>query len=224
MTIHFLRDLEKLKKEILTLGSMVEEATRKAIISLIERRPELAEEVIAGDSVIDAKELDVEDIVLKILALHQPVAIDLRFIIVVMKVNNDLERIGDLAANIAERSAYLIQHEPIDVQADLRKMTSAVLEMLRNSLDALVNSDAKLARKVIDQDNEVDEIHRKMWRGLQDLMCSDPAFAKRAATTQSAIYHLERIADHTTNIAEDVIFLTSGEVVRHEQLRKQRTR
>ena len=223
MTIHFLRDLEKLKKDILTLGSMVEDATNKSIISLVERRPELAEEVIQGDSLIDAKELQVEDDVLKILALHQPVAIDLRFIIVVLKVNNDLERIGDLATNIAERAVLLSQHEPIDVQNDLNRMADAALEMLRNSLDSLVNRDKNLARKVIDQDNEVDAIHYKLWTALQELMCNDPTFVKRAAAAQSAAYHLERIADHATNIAEDVIFLTSGEVVRHEKLRQQRT-
>ena len=220
MAIHLSRDMENLKKEILTLGSMVEEATNKAIIALVDRRIELAEEVINGDNAIDERELDVEDMCLKIFALHQPVAADLRFLVVVLKVNNELERIGDLAVNIAERATYITARDPISVPEEFSRMAEITRSMVCDSLNALVNKDAGLARQVIERDNEVDEIHRKMWKAMQELMIKDPALAKRASSTQATAYHLERIADHATNIAEDVFFMVKGDVIRHEALRK----
>jgi phosphate transport system protein len=220
MPVHFHRDLEKLKKDILTLGSMVEEATTRAIVALIDRRPELAEEVINGDSEIDRKELQVEDDCLKMLALHQPMAADLRFLVVVLKVNNELERIGDLAVNIAERAVYITSRAPLEVPQDFDKMVEVSRSMLCDSLDALVNMDAELARNVIDRDNLVDEMHIKTWTAMQELMVKDTTLAKRASSIQAAAYQLERIADHATNIAEDVVFMVEGEVVRHESLRK----
>jgi phosphate transport system protein len=223
MPVHFHRDLEKLKKEILTLGSMVEEATTKAIVALVDRRPELAEEVINGDNVIDRKELEVEEECLKIMALHQPVAADLRFLVVVLKVNNELERIGDLAVNIAERAAYITSREPIRMPEEFSSMVEVARSMLCDSLDALVNKDAELARQVIERDNLVDEMHRKMWMAMQELMVQEPAVAKRASSTQAAAYQLERIADHATNIAEDVVYMVRGAVVRHESLHKNNT-
>ena len=215
MTAHLLRDLDNLKKQILTLGSMVEEATNKAITALVDRRSGLAEEVMRGDRKIDIKELEVEDICLKILALHQPVAGDLRFIVTALKVNNDLERIGDLAVNIAERTMYLTDREPITVPKDFPIMAAIVRDMLCKSLDSLVKQDALLAKAVCEKDSEVDAIYKKMWVVLQDEMLKDPSIAKRASHTLSVSYQLERIADHATNIAEDVIFLVEGEVIRH---------
>ncbi len=215
MSKHLLRDLENVKKKILGMGAMVEEATNKAITALVDRRPELAQEVMAGDDKIDELEVAIEEECLKILALHQPVATDLRFIIAVMKVNNDLERMGDLAINIAERSAYLSTHEPIEVPLEFDRMVETVRCMLRDSLDALVNLDTALARKICAQDDAVDAINSEMFRVLQDVMYQEPKTIKRAVHTLSASRHLERIADLATNIAEDVVFMVEGEVIRH---------
>jgi len=212
---HLQRDLERLEKEILTVGATVEEAINKAITALINRRGELAQEVIDGDTAIDRKEVEVEEQCLKVLALHQPVAVDLRYIIAVLKVNNDLERMGDLGANIAERAAYLAEHDAIDVPLEFRRMADLVRTMVRESLDALVNHDLKLARRVLECDDEVDAVNRRMFDTLQRLMRDDPSTIERAVQTLSASRNLERIADHATNIAEDVIFMIEGDVIRH---------
>ena len=215
MSKHLLRDLERVKKEILEMGTLVEAATNKAITALIDRRPELAEEVMAGDDTIDEKEVTIEEECLKILALHQPVAADLRFTVAVMKVGNDLERMGDLAINIAERAVYLSTHDPIEVPLDFGRMVEKVQTMLRECLDAMVNLDTTLARKICRGDEEVDAINREMFVILQDLMYRKPETIKRAVHTLSASRHLERIADLATNIAEDVVFMVEGEVIRH---------
>ena len=215
MSKHLQRDLDRLKKEILGMGAMVEQATNKAITALVERRPELAQEVMAGDDAIDRKELTTEEECLKTLALHQPVAADLRFVVAVMKVTNDLERMGDLAVNIAERAAYLSTHPPIEVPLDFQRMADRVRRMLQDSLNALVSRDTALARRICRDDDEVDAINRDMFVALQDLMFRKPETIKRAVHTLSASRHLERIADLATNIAEDVVFMVEGEVIRH---------
>jgi phosphate transport system protein len=215
MSKHLERDLERLKKEILEVSSLVEEAIDTAIKALMDRRPEIARNVVDGDSVIDAKEVEVEEHCLKILALHQPVAVDLRFIVAVMKVNNDLERMGDLAANIAERAVYLSTHDAIRLPSGLSKMAETVRTMVRGSLDALVGMDTTLARDVLARDDEVDAANREMFDTLQQLMHDDPATIERAVQALSSSRNLERIADHATNIAEDVIFMIEGEVIRH---------
>ncbi len=213
---HLERDLEVLKREILTMGSLVEEAAFKSTASLIDRRPDLIEEVLEGDDRIDQKELEIEEECLKILALHQPVASDLRFVVSVMKVNNDLERMGDLAVNIAERAAHLSRTEPIGVPLDFRRMVELVRNMVRSSLDALVNKDTALARRVCDLDDGVDDINRQMFQILQRTMQEDASSIERAVDTLSISRHLERIADLATNIAEDVVFLVDGDVIRHQ--------
>lgn len=215
MAKHLQRGLENLKKELLILGAMVEEATNRAITALIERRADLAQEILEHDDQIDEKEVAVEEDCLKLLALNQPVAADLRFIITVLKVNNDLERMGDLAVNIAERAAYLATHEPISVPLDFTRMGDNVRVMVRESLDALVNHDAVLARKILDDDDAVDDANRHMYDALQKLMHQEPAAIERAIHLLSASRHLERIADLATNISEDVVFLVEGEVIRH---------
>lgn len=215
MSKHLERDLDRLKRQILDTGAMVEEGTNKAIAALVDRRADLAKEVIEGDGAIDEKEVALEEDCLKVLALHQPVAGDLRFIIAVMKVNNDLERMGDLAVNIAERAAYLSTHHPIDVPLDFGRMTEKVREMLRQCLDALINRDVKLAWKICADDDEVDAIHREMFSAVQEIMAEQPKTIHRAVLMLSASRDLERIADLATNIAEDVVFMVDGEVVRH---------
>jgi phosphate transport system protein len=214
---HLHRDLDRLKRQILAIGAMVETATDKAITALLERRPVLAEEVMVADVHIDQREVEVEEECLKVLALHQPFAQDLRFIITVLKVNNDLERMGDLAVNIAERASFLCGREPLGVPLDLGRMAEHVRNMVRRSLDALVNTDTKLAREVLQEDEKVDEIHRRMFNDLEQVMKADPETVERATNTLSASRCLERIADLATNIAEDVVFLVDGDVIRHQQ-------
>ena len=215
MSKHLRLDLERLDKNLLTIWAMAEDATNKAILALVSRRPELAKEVIEGDQEIDTKEVELEDDCLKILALHQPVAADLRFIITALKVNSDLERMGDLAVNIAERAIYLSIHEPISVPPDLARMVDGVRKMVRDSLDALINKDTGLAKRVLSRDDEIDSMHRGMFDILQDVICSDCSTTKRAIHLLSVSRNLERIADLATNIAEDVIFMVDGELIRH---------
>lgn len=213
--IHLTRDLEKLKKEILLLGSMVEESITKAIIAVTQRRPELCNEVIQGDEQIDEKEVQVEDICLKILALHQPVAKDLRFIVSVLKMNSYLERMGDLAQNIAERAHYLSTHEEIELPTNFDEMATTVRQMVRESLDSLVTADANLARSIADIDDKVDDINESVFAEMQDRMMEDSRVIKRAQNVISISYQLERIADLANNIAEDVVFMVEGQIVRH---------
>ncbi len=215
MSIHLQNDLDRLKRELLQMGSLVEEATNKAITSIVQRDPVMAREVLEGDDVIDSKELQVEDQCLKVLALHQPVASDLRFLVATIKVNNDLERMGDLAQNIAERSLYLSSQPPIDVHIDFQRLLDRARGMVKQSLDSLVNEDSDLARRVCEQDSEVDELNRHMFVVLEDLMRREPASVERAVQTLSVARHLERIADLATNIAEDIVFMVEGEVIRH---------
>lgn len=215
MPKHLKRDLDFLKKEIMSIASMAEEAMDKAILALIDRRPELAEEVIREDERIDQREVRFEEECLKVLALHQPVAADLRFVAVVIKVNNDLERIGDLAVNIAERATYLSNCEPLQTSLDFPGMADKVREMLRRSLDALASANAKLAKGVLAMDDEVDETNREMFVSLQRLMHEDPTTIERAVHLLSVSRHLERIGDLATNIAQDVVYMVEGEVIRH---------
>src|SRR6185436_9092427 len=176
-----------------------------------------AREVLAGDDAIDRKELEVEDLCLKMLALHQPVAGDLRFIVAVMKVNNDLERMGDHAQNIAERALFLATHAPIDVDLDFARMLDAVRKMVSQSLDALVNQDPKSARAVLAEEDAIDRLHEHMFEVLQELMARDSSTIERAVQMLSVSRHLERIADLATNIAEDIVFMVEGEIIRHSQ-------
>jgi phosphate transport system protein len=212
---HLHRDMDRLKRQILSMGTMVETTANNAITALVDRRPELAEEAIASDPRIDEMEVEIEEECLKILALHQPFAADLRFIITVLKVNNDLERMGDLAVNIASRAVALCHQPMLRVPLDIEDMAQSVREMVRHALDALVNQDTKLARQVLEDDAEVDRIHREMFSTLNEVMRTDPDTIERATHTISASKNLERIADLATNIAEDVVFLVEGEVIRH---------
>lgn len=216
MTKHLERDLDSLKRELLDLCAMAEDATNKAILALTDRRPELAEEVRRGDDAIDEKEVKIEEDCLKILALHQPVAADLRFIVTALKVNSDLERIGDLAINIAERASYLASHEPLAVPMDFPKLVERAQSMVRRSLEALFARDAAAARDVLKMDDEADRLTKEMFKALHKVMHDDPSTIERAVNLLSASRHLERIADQATNIAEDVVFLVEGEIIRHE--------
>ncbi|MFZ2145955.1 MAG: phosphate signaling complex protein PhoU [Sedimentisphaerales bacterium] len=215
MTIHMKREIEKLKKMLLALCEVVEKAFLQAVQSIKTRDAKLARKVLEADTYIDHMEVDVEEECLKMLALYQPVAIDLRFIITVLKINNDLERIGDLAVNIAERSEYLAGQQEIDVPFDLEKMAEKTQSMLRSSLQALVSMNCDLARKVCAADDEVDNMNRQMFFILQDRIRTHPEQTEPLIHLLSASRHLERVADHATNIAEDVIYMIEGQIARH---------
>lgn len=216
MPKHLQRDLDSLKKDLLAMGSMVWDAIQRAMTALVDRRPELAAQLLEVDDAIDAREVEIEEECLKLLALHQPVATDLRYIIAVLKVNNDLERIGDLAVNIAERAVYLASHDPLPVPLEFGGMVDRVQAMVNGALDALVERDTELARRVLAMDDEVDDLHRAMFDALQGVMRADPATVVRAVQSLSVSRHLERIADLATNIAEDVVFMVDGDLIRHQ--------
>lgn len=216
MSTHLQREIDKLKKKILFMGAEVEDSLGKAVESLITRNPLLAEEVIKSDEDMDQLEVEIEEECLKILALHQPVAIDLRYVVAILKINNDLERIGDLGVNIAERAAYLSSHAPIDLPLDFRGMAELTQLMVKRSLDALVNLDTTLARQVRASDDEVDAMNRHMYVLLEDYIKDNPDRVSEALHLLSTSRHLERIADQATNIAEDVIYMSEGEIVRHQ--------
>jgi phosphate transport system protein len=215
MSKHLEHEIERLKKMILSLSAVVEESVRKAVRSIESRNCALATEVLERDADIDQTEVDVEEECLKILALHQPVAVDLRFIVAVLKINNDLERIGDLSVNIAERTIFLCERALIPAPFDFDGMCLKTLEMLRGSLDALMQMDTARARAVLVADNEVDAINREMYAKICAALRCDPNPAEVLLSYLSAARQLERIADSSTNIAEDVIYLIEGTIVRH---------
>jgi phosphate transport system protein len=215
MALHLEREIERLKRSILSLSAQVEENVRNAVRSIEDRDAELAATVIQDDSRVDDMEIEVEEDCLKILALYQPVAIDLRFVIAVIKINNDLERIGDLAKNIAERAVDLAQQQKTSIPFDFGDMSYKAQAMLKNSLDALVNLDASLAHEVRASDDAVDAIHRQMYAEVENSIRRDPDRAESLIELMGVSQNLERIADLATNIAEDVIYMIDGEIVRH---------
>jgi phosphate transport system protein len=215
MSKHLERDLDNLQRDILAMAASVEEAIHKSIRALQDRDVPLAQEVIAGDSVIDQEENHVEEESLKMLALHQPVAVDLRRITAALKINTDLERMADLAEDIAERAIQLARPPLFPIPDKLQRMTDLTTTMVRQSLDAFVNLDSRLARKVCRLDDEVDRLNHDIIDELVQPMQASPDMVVPGLSLFSATRHLERIADHATNIAEDVIYLVEGEIVRH---------
>ena len=216
MPAHLFREIENLKKEILTLGAMAETAVRDATSAIENRDEALARTVIDRDIKLDDMEVQIEENCLKTLALHQPVAIDLRFIIAVLKINSDLERVGDLAVNVAERAAFLATQPPVDISFDFQAMARKAQEMLKRSLDSLVNLSAAQAREVLLGDDEIDVMNRRMYLIVQDAIRTHPDQTESLIHMLSASRHLERIADHATNVAEDVIYMIEGVIVRHK--------
>ena len=216
MPVHLKKEIDNLKKELLTLCGMAEDGLWQAVKSIENRDVKLAEKVIDSDIEIDRMEVKVEENCLKILALYQPVATDLRFIITALKINNDLERIGDLAVNIAERSQFLSAQKPIDMFFDFEAMAEKTQAMVKKSLDALVNIDCDLAGEVCRADNEIDAIDRQMHDQVKGQIEQSPENIETLIHLLSVSRHLERIADHATNIAEDVIYMVKGEIVRHK--------
>jgi len=212
---HIERQIESLKEKILRVGTLVEEAISKSITAVINRDTALAQRVQASDEQIDRMEVEVEEECLKILALYQPVAADLRFVVAALKINNDLERMGDLAKNIAKRVSQLAGGEPIELPPEIRTMAMQAEEMVRQCLDAVVNADPILARKVREQDDAVDEARQKIRRRILKGIQERPENLENLLRVNSISKHIERIADMATNVAEDVIYMVEGDIVRH---------
>jgi len=215
MTIHFQRELEKIKKRILSLGAMVEERVRMVIKALETRDGDAAEKIIISDHEIDEMEVEIEEECLKILALYQPVAIDLRFLTAVIKINNDLERIADEAVNIAERVQVIAKRQRLDVPFNHSLMAEKSEFMLKKSLDAFVNMDVDIALHVCTLDDEVDNMMNEAYDVVKQAIGKHPDRVSYLINLLLVSRHLERIADHATNIAEEVIYLVEGEIVRH---------
>jgi phosphate transport system protein len=215
MTMHISREIEKLKKRILSLGADVEEVLQQAVKSLETMDGALARQIAESDDRIDHIEVDLEEDCLKVLALYQPVANDLRFIVSVLKINNDLERIADLAVNIAERALDLLKYERIAVPFEFSAMWQKVYDMVRKSLDALVNLDPRQAREVIALDEAVDDLHHNSYALVIDRIRREPQHIEPLICYLVVSRYLERIADQATNIAEDVLYLIEGDIVRH---------
>lgn len=215
MTIHFVKEIEKLKTRILSLSAYVEESVIMAVKALNNRDGDLAREVLQRDRKVDEAEVDLEEECLKILALHQPVAHDLRFIIAVLKINNDLERIGDLAANIAFRAEKFSTRQKFDIPPDLLEMAERTKEMLTNGLDSLVNLDVAMAEAVCKEDDVVDELQRQIYAlAKREIQKTPEKFSMYFKLTEIS-HQLERIADLATNIAEDVVYMVEGRIMRH---------
>ena len=217
MAVHLQIEIEKLKKRIVLYGGMIEKTLGNAIGAIQDKNEELARLVLESDTLADQWEVDTEEECLKILALHQPVAVDLRFIIAVLKINNDLERIGDEAVNIAERALRVSPLTLPGAAIDFSPLCLRVQEMLRDCLDALVRLDAPLAHRVRNSDDAIDEMVHAMFVHLKNEIKKYPGQTDQLVEYLRVCRHLERIADHATNIAEDVIYMIEGSIVRHRQ-------
>ncbi|MGH7163867.1 MAG: phosphate signaling complex protein PhoU [Planctomycetota bacterium] len=215
MSRHFLRELEHLKRDVLLMGGMVETAVRRALDAFLDVDSPKAESVIEGDKEVDSLELRIEEECLKLLALYGPTARDLRFVVGVNKITNDLERVGDQAKNIAERSRMREKGEQVPGMEELSEMAQRVLEMLDRSLDAFVGEDANAAREVHRMDDRVDQLLRMLYDKEEGAVRDDPTRFRAALRILSTAKYLERIADHATNVAEDVVYMVEGSVLKH---------
>ncbi|HHT9104604.1 MAG TPA: phosphate signaling complex protein PhoU [Candidatus Wujingus californicus] len=215
MERHFDQQLGALRKNLIQMASLVETAIANAIKSLIERDSKLAQAVIKSDEGIDSLELEIDKQCVDLLALRQPLAIDLRFITSSIKITNNLERMGDLAVNIAERVIPLSQEPQLKPLIDIPRMATITQTMVKDSIDAFVNRDTELARSVYERDSTVDALNDQIFRELLTYMMQDPGNITRAVHLVLISRHLERIADHSTNIAEEIVYIVKAKVVKH---------
>jgi phosphate transport system protein len=218
---HFQKELERLKGNLLKMATLVEEGINDSVQALVKRDSDLIQKTMKLEDRINAMDLEIEEMCLKLLALRQPMAIDLRFITAAMKINTDLERMGDQAVNICERAASLNQEPPLKPYIDIPRMAEIVQSMVRDVLDSFVKGDSKLARTVLERDDLVDGLNDQVFRELLTFMISDPSSIRRAVHLMIVCRCLERIADHATNIAEDVIFMVDARVVKHHAEEKE---
>jgi len=213
----FLKEIEVVKTKVINLSTLVEENLYRAVSSVESKSSSLALEVIEKDKAIDAEETRLEEEILKVLALHQPLATDLRYLITILKVNDELERIGDLAVNVAERTQALVEVKSIEMPFDFNTMSQRVCEMLKKSIDALVHLNRDRAVEVFSLDDEVDEIHSNMYKLFKAGIVENIDDLDALSNYLSISKHLERIADHAENIAEDILYLIDGVIVRHNR-------
>ena len=212
---HFEAELQNLRNQLLTMGGLVEERVHRAVHALVHRDERDAQRIIATDKELNDLQMDIDNRCLRLLATQTPLAVDLRLITSAMKINADLERIGDQAVNIAESVLVLLPHPPVKPLIDIPRMAEIAEKMIRDALDAFVKKDAELARDVLRRDDEVDELKDQVFRELLTYMMADPGTIQRALALILISRNLERIADHATNIAEDVIFIAEAKDVRH---------
>ena len=217
MTVHLHREIEFIKRRILSLSALVEEQVCMSVEALLRRDEELAELVCQRDERIDQLEVEVEEECLKVLALHQPVAVDLRFLVAVLKINSDLERIGDLAVNVAKKASRFAEGPPVPIPFEIDRMWRLTESMLRDSIKSLINIDSALAASICIRDDEVDDIKKDCRRLTVELINNGEGDPETLLTLMAAVRNLERIADHATNIAEDVIYMIDGKIMRHSE-------
>ncbi len=217
MPLHLHRDIEKLQAKVSRLGDLVETSLQSAVQSFMNNNSDLANQAINADQQIDDLEVEIEEECLKLLALHKPVAADLRYIITILKLNNDLERIGDLTTKIAMKRIPIDNRNEVNIDQELIEMTNMVKQMLKTSLDSLINSSESRAQEVLDSDEQVDEINRVLHEKVRAFYSQNIDKLKFSLSILSVARSLERIADHTTNIAEDVIYMITGNIVRHTE-------
>ena len=213
--LHFQQELSALKERLLAMGGLAEDRVRTAILGLVERDGHLIEEVLNGDMPVNELHIEIDDLCLKLLALHSPLAADLRAVMAAIKINSDLERVGDLAVNIAEAARLYTTHPPVKRLIDIPRMATTAQSMLRDALDSYVRGDMQLAQHVLDEDDTLDSLKTQVFRELLTYMLQSPSTIEPALDLILISRHLERIGDHATNIAEDVIFMVSGRDVRH---------
>jgi len=214
---HFEGELQALRNQLLIMGALVEERVHRAVQALVNRKEEEAQRIIASDKEVNDLQMDIDERCLRLLATQTPLAGDLRLITSAMKINADLERIGDQAVNIAENVLKLLPQPPLKPLIDIPRMAAIAEQMIRDALDAFVRRDAELARDVLRRDDEVDELKDQVFRELLTYMMADPGTIHRALSLILISRNLERIADHGTNIAEDVIFIAEARDVRHHR-------
>src|SRR5881397_3524367 len=212
---HFQEELEQLKARLLEMGGIAEEQVRVAVKGLVDRDRDLIEHVLVGDQPINQLHIEVDNRCFTLLALYQPMAVDLRAIVAAVKINTDLERVGDLAINIAEAAQRYVAHLPVKKLIDIPRMANIAQGMLRDALDAFVRRDTALAQQVLDADDTLDSLKTQVFRELLTYMLQDPTTIEPALDLILVSRHLERIGDHATNVAEDVIFMVSAKDVRH---------
>lgn len=216
MTIYFTRDMDRLHRSILSMFALVEEAIHRSVEGLNNRSSEVLPELEAYDAEINRHDVEIEEECLKILALHQPVAGDLRRVATVLKITGELERVGDLGVNIAERTAGLADHKEPEIPSRMKEMSEISLNMLHRAIDAFVELNTNVARQVCADDDKVDRLNDEIIDNLKKTMSEQPSLVNPAMHLFSVTRHLERIADHATNIAEDVVYLVEGEIIRHQ--------
>ena len=212
---HFQEELEHLKTRLLEMGGLAEDRVRAAVESLVSRDIGMVDEVLIGDGPINQLHIEIDSRCFTLLALHQPMAVDLRAIVAAVKINTDLERVGDLAINIAEATTRYLKHPPVKELIDIPRMASIAQTMLRDALDAYVRRDADMAQAVLNEDDALDALKTQVFRELLTYMLSDPSKIEPALDLILISRHLERIGDHATNVAEDVIFMVTARDVRH---------